>query len=650
MLRRLHNGFSITALVLLCRTTFSVVAFSTWTGDSDSISIIASTRVDVRNRSFSSSSSSSTRRFYAHDRTSTNGGREDSQDIPNPLQSHKHRSLYFVLGVSREANAAEIKQAYRLKAKEFHPDAVLAKNSKTILPASSSASTSSSDDEETEETKLQKQQQQEKEFITRRFQEINQAYQVLGNNELRRKYDLETMGTSSVVIDETDDETSETTEAQAADGFSWKTTTEQQHDDDSVMVDSFRNFDSSRPHHDDPQRQPATKTPHNNLDPNKAHYGVGGFDGSVDVESVFSFFFGYGQTEPGYYSSTEYYQANDKAQQEWPYTRYNDNNNHNDGNARRRVVVDPASSWKNTHVAASTRPEQQPQRRRQYHDYSTTRDGSPYTSYAAASRQPPGFSQNPWADTHVAAPGAWAMSTYDDNFYHEEDLQNDGSVVMPGEWATQPYQGTSPTTTTWPHNNPAQQQQPSTRLRRQANSGIRMSTVQQEARHSSWSHQHTTMASPQTHSSSSSSQNHYTTCSACRGTGRVHVPSKVPRTVWQREGDPPCEVCGGTGQVSIAHAHQQARQWPFTVSSSSSAAAASLSQQPFQPRQRVWIMEENPSLPNLNQEDYHYVPARRQRQRQRYIPQHPEFGKQTFLRDWGRVEFGRHERFNYFVD
>jgi molecular chaperone DnaJ len=65
-----------------------------------------------------------------------------------------NRDFYKILGVSRSATAAEIKKAYRQKAKEFHPDA-----------------------------------NPEKDTVAQ-FQDVNRAYEVLNDPELKRKYDM----------------------------------------------------------------------------------------------------------------------------------------------------------------------------------------------------------------------------------------------------------------------------------------------------------------------------------------------------------------------------------------------------------------------------------------------------------------------------
>ena len=63
-------------------------------------------------------------------------------------------NLYQVLGVSRDATSEQIKTAYRKLAKKYHPDA-------------------HSGDVECE----------------KKFQEISEAYSILGNEEKRKKYD-----------------------------------------------------------------------------------------------------------------------------------------------------------------------------------------------------------------------------------------------------------------------------------------------------------------------------------------------------------------------------------------------------------------------------------------------------------------------------
>lgn len=66
---------------------------------------------------------------------------------------------YVVLGVSKDASAADIKAAYRKLAKEFHPDL-----------------------------------NQNDPIVEQRFKEISSAYDILGNKEKRRKYDAGEIG------------------------------------------------------------------------------------------------------------------------------------------------------------------------------------------------------------------------------------------------------------------------------------------------------------------------------------------------------------------------------------------------------------------------------------------------------------------------
>jgi DnaJ-class molecular chaperone len=70
------------------------------------------------------------------------------------VDSMKQKDYYNILGVSEQASEAEIKQAYRKLAKQWHPD----RN-----PDNSSAET--------------------------KFKEISEAYETLGDTEKRRRYD-----------------------------------------------------------------------------------------------------------------------------------------------------------------------------------------------------------------------------------------------------------------------------------------------------------------------------------------------------------------------------------------------------------------------------------------------------------------------------
>lgn len=69
-------------------------------------------------------------------------------------RNRANRDFYQILSVSRNANAREVKSAYRKKAKAYHPDA---------NPEGDT---------------------------TEKFQEINRAYEVLNNPDLKKKYDM----------------------------------------------------------------------------------------------------------------------------------------------------------------------------------------------------------------------------------------------------------------------------------------------------------------------------------------------------------------------------------------------------------------------------------------------------------------------------
>src|SRR4029077_6946364 len=70
------------------------------------------------------------------------------------LKRMEFRDYYKVLGVERSATEAEIKTAYRKLARKYHPD---------VNPNNKEAE--------------------------RRFKEANEAYQVIGDAEKRKKYD-----------------------------------------------------------------------------------------------------------------------------------------------------------------------------------------------------------------------------------------------------------------------------------------------------------------------------------------------------------------------------------------------------------------------------------------------------------------------------
>jgi len=70
------------------------------------------------------------------------------------MSSTSNRDFYQILGVSRSADSPGIKSAYRKLAKKFHPDANPGKDT------------------------------------TEKFQEINRAYEILSNPDLKKKYDM----------------------------------------------------------------------------------------------------------------------------------------------------------------------------------------------------------------------------------------------------------------------------------------------------------------------------------------------------------------------------------------------------------------------------------------------------------------------------
>eukprot|EP00667_Euglena_gracilis_P005438 EG_transcript_5475 len=90
----------------------------------------------------------------ARQRTTQNKAKESSKALGSSVALPKDLQYYEVLGVSPDASAAEIKKAYYTLARNLHPD----KNP---------------DDAEAKE----------------KFQKVGEAYQVLGNEELRARYD-----------------------------------------------------------------------------------------------------------------------------------------------------------------------------------------------------------------------------------------------------------------------------------------------------------------------------------------------------------------------------------------------------------------------------------------------------------------------------
>ncbi len=84
----------------------------------------------------------------------TSNARPSTTSLFMSTRNSNEVDFYQVLGVSRSADAREIKSAYRKKAKQFHPDA---------NPG---------------------------EDTTEKFQEVNRAYEVLNNPDLKKKYDM----------------------------------------------------------------------------------------------------------------------------------------------------------------------------------------------------------------------------------------------------------------------------------------------------------------------------------------------------------------------------------------------------------------------------------------------------------------------------
>eukprot|EP00544_Gedaniella_sp_CCMP2646_P015141 CAMPEP_0202488826 /NCGR_PEP_ID=MMETSP1361-20130828/6765_1 /ASSEMBLY_ACC=CAM_ASM_000849 /TAXON_ID=210615 /ORGANISM="Staurosira complex sp., Strain CCMP2646" /LENGTH=416 /DNA_ID=CAMNT_0049118483 /DNA_START=55 /DNA_END=1305 /DNA_ORIENTATION=+ len=84
--------------------------------------------------------------------TSTSKRRMDSTRLY--MSTRTGKDFYAILGVSRNADSKEIKSAYRRLAKQYHPDA---------NPG---------------------------EDTTEKFQEVNRAYEVLNNPDLKQKYDM----------------------------------------------------------------------------------------------------------------------------------------------------------------------------------------------------------------------------------------------------------------------------------------------------------------------------------------------------------------------------------------------------------------------------------------------------------------------------
>eukprot|EP01060_Flectonema_neradi_P010377 TRINITY_DN17457_c1_g1_i1.p1 TRINITY_DN17457_c1_g1~~TRINITY_DN17457_c1_g1_i1.p1 ORF type:complete len:485 (+),score=97.63 TRINITY_DN17457_c1_g1_i1:48-1457(+) len=85
---------------------------------------------------------------------------EDLHSLKKRVKMAKRKNFYKILGVSRDADDREIKKAYRLAAKEWHPD-----------------KWHSSGDEEKDAAEI-------------KFKEIGEAYAILSDPTKRRKYDM----------------------------------------------------------------------------------------------------------------------------------------------------------------------------------------------------------------------------------------------------------------------------------------------------------------------------------------------------------------------------------------------------------------------------------------------------------------------------
>ena len=93
--------------------------------------------------------------------------------------------------MSTSANPKEIKKSYYQLAKKYHPDALKRKKSK----ADSKDGAAKSASKESDEKPLTKKEIEEREKL---FKQITEAYQILSNVDLRKKYDRLIFGTSSV--------------------------------------------------------------------------------------------------------------------------------------------------------------------------------------------------------------------------------------------------------------------------------------------------------------------------------------------------------------------------------------------------------------------------------------------------------------------
>ena len=86
--------------------------------------------------------------------------RDGHQRAQTALEQSKKKNYYKILGIPRNADKAAIKKAYRTLAMTMHPD----RHPDLV--------------------------DEEKKRMEARFADVGEAYEVLSNDELRRKYDL----------------------------------------------------------------------------------------------------------------------------------------------------------------------------------------------------------------------------------------------------------------------------------------------------------------------------------------------------------------------------------------------------------------------------------------------------------------------------